>query len=200
MRSPGTVSLRNQIDSGHVQKQPEVLTPFNHKTKDERQRAPKAPKPVWSGDSQRLFSRHEQFGTLTLFPLSTAPPHKATHQFQSASTWRLPDSQNTSDHVNNLGRWAEDCCALEKILSWSQLRDPKPPATAGSAATFLQFSQRNSGQGAKGYTAAGNVNFRFICNVFLINSQTIMNHHLCSWGNRGERDPKLQLGICLPEL
>lgn len=36
--------------------------------------------------------------------------------------------------------------------------------------------------------------------VFLINSQTKMNHHLCSWGNRGERDPKLQLGICLPEL
>lgn len=36
--------------------------------------------------------------------------------------------------------------------------------------------------------------------VFLINSQIKMNHHLCSWGSRGERDPKLPLGTCLPKL
>lgn len=62
------------------------------------------------------FSHHEQFGTFTPSPLPTAPPHEATHQFQSANTRMLSDSQNTPDHVNHWGRWAEDYCALEKIL------------------------------------------------------------------------------------
>lgn len=67
--------------------------------------------------SSTLFHIINRLRHLTPFPLPSISLHKGIHQFQTSNTLMLPDSQNTSEHVNHLGRWAEDYCALEKVLS-----------------------------------------------------------------------------------
>lgn len=194
-RSPEIVSYssRNWKDLWSCSKTIWSFYPPQRPNQSWAPKGPKSAKNVQSGDSKHPFCIMNNLGHLLRFP-SPQDPHTRPHTSFSQPTLRCCQMPKTllvtliiwGDELRVIVHWKRSCHNHSSaILNWKRRCSPRGILAREKRVTFQQEMLILDLSATL---------------VFLINPQIKMSHHLCSWGSRGERDPKLQLGTRLPEL